>query len=229
MEPTTSDIPGAAGAMATHGVARTLNPEAGDHAVTADPVELAAAERAIRRSYARFPYYGRRYAARGRRFSASDSGWLVTLCDLPPAQAPAQVLWLAGVLASRGMPRWLLECHLLDLHEELVAARPGRQARYAPLRACAEVLAERRRRHLSDDDLAQLDAEFEARVPADEARRLPHTGAMLGAATTDEREGVDGAVASLAYWLVDAERFGPEWIAAVHETLAEARARADQR
>jgi hypothetical protein len=209
----------------SHGVARAINAEAGDHAVTGDPVERAAAERAIRRSYAQFPYYGLRYGARGRRFSASDSAWLVTLCDLSPAQASEQALWLGTVLSSRGMPRWLLECHLAQLHEELVRARPADAARYAALDACAAALRERRRRVLSDDDLAALDRAFDARAPEAEARRLPHTGGMLAAATADERDGVDAAVPSLAHWLVDAERFSAEWIVAVHETLAEARER----
>jgi hypothetical protein len=68
-----------------------VNPDAGDHTVTADPVEVAAARRAASRSWVEGPYEAHRFGARGRRFSHSDSGWLVTLCDLPlAAAAPAR-------------------------------------------------------------------------------------------------------------------------------------------
>lgn len=59
--------------------APTVNPEAGSQEITADPDLLAACERAIDATYAAHPYDAARYADRGRRFSSSDSGWLVTV------------------------------------------------------------------------------------------------------------------------------------------------------
>ena len=92
---------------ARYGEAAALNPEAGNHVITSDPRELAAARRAAQRTWAHFPYYARRYGVRGRNFALSDSGWLATLCDLPPSTAVEQVKWLGVVLSSRGMPRKL--------------------------------------------------------------------------------------------------------------------------
>jgi len=62
-----------------HASARTLNPEAGEHPISAHPGEQAAAEAATRLSWKEFPYYAKRYGERGWRFSLSDSGWLQTL------------------------------------------------------------------------------------------------------------------------------------------------------
>jgi len=86
--------------------ARTLNPEAGEHVISADAGEQAAAEAATRLSWREFPYYPKRYGERGWRFSLSDSGWLQTLCELSPDAARAQLLWLSNLLAARGMPRY---------------------------------------------------------------------------------------------------------------------------
>src|ERR671938_675891 len=67
----------------TRATANALNADAGSHAVTADPLELAAIERAAERSWAAWPYMERWYGERGRRFTRSDSGWIAILPDLP--------------------------------------------------------------------------------------------------------------------------------------------------
>jgi hypothetical protein len=206
--------------------ASSLNPEAGDHAVTADPLEIAAAERAIRRSWAEFPYYARRFGARGRSFSSSDSGWLVTLCDLPPEGARRQVLWLGTVLSARGMPRWMLEHHLDLLADELTRVRPDDAARYARLHDGAEALRERRLARFDEETFRALERSFDARVDPAELRRLRRMGGILVAAVADERDGIEMAVPSVVSWTTDPETFGDAWITAVHETVAEARVQA---
>ncbi len=45
--------------------ARTINPEAGEHAIAATAAEQAAAEAATRLSWRDFPYYLKRYGERG--------------------------------------------------------------------------------------------------------------------------------------------------------------------
>src|ERR1700759_3135283 len=99
--------------MTSHGQtsASTVNAEAGAHPISSDPVERLAAVAATRRSWKEFPYYPRRYGERGWRFSLSDSGWIQTLCDAGPGEALAQIKWLGGLLAARGMPCLLLERH----------------------------------------------------------------------------------------------------------------------
>ena len=203
-----------------------LNPETGDHPLPADPRELAAALRAGERSWAAVPYYAARYGERGERFTRSDSAWLATLAAYPPPVALRQVRWLGGLLAARGMPRWLLERHLDVLHEELVRAVPARRGAYAGLAAAAAALRAERRAHLDDAALAALGAAFDARVGPAWSARLPETGALLGAAVADERAGVPGAVASLTAWLRDPDRFPPPWRHAVSAALRAARARA---
>lgn len=203
--------------------ARHVNPDAGDHMITADPAELAAADRATRRSWRRFPYYGRRYGVRGRRFSMSDSGWLVTLCDLVPERARQQVRWLGGVLAARGMPQLLLESHLEMLHEELVAACPADGARYGRLLECAAALREMRVGAMPEREMEALAADFEGRVREVDGR-VGAMGVVLTAAVADERAGVVNAVSSLTEWACDPARFSDAWVREVQRTLAEARA-----
>src|SRR6201996_8866117 len=98
------------------GSGRSINPEAGDHAVSVDPLEKSAAEAAVRASWREFPYYAKRYGERGWRFSLSDTGWIQTLCHLGSDEARTQAAWLGRLLATRGMPTYMLERHLILLH-----------------------------------------------------------------------------------------------------------------
>ena len=211
--------------QARYNEATVLNREAGHHVVTAEPHEVKAARRAAQRSWAHFPYYGRRYGTRGRQFSLSDSGWLATLCDLPAGAALEQVRWLGRVLSSRGMPQWLLEIHLDHLHEELTKARPESAPRYDILLRGADALREMREAHFPPAVFEALASAFHARVGETWTRRLRGMGGILVAAVADERSGIDLAVPTLTEWVCDPERFPPEWIAAVQDTLGQARAR----
>lgn len=204
--------------------ALALNPEAGAHPVCEDPQELAAALRAGERTWSRFPYYEARYGERGRAFTRSDSAWIVTLARSPQEVVDEQVLWLGRVLASRGMPRWLLQVHLEHLAHELSEVRPKHRERsYAPLERAAELLERRRRAQLPDASWNALDREFERAADPAWRARLPHTGLLIGAAVADERDGLTRAVSSLEEWLADATRFPPSWIEAVRAAIAEAR------
>ncbi len=144
--------------------ARTINPEAGEHPIAATALEQAAAEAATRLSWRDFPYYAKRYGERGWRFSLSDSGWLQTLFELSFDAAKAQMLWLAGLLAARGMPRYLLERHLEHLHNELVSASPDQAARYAFLNDLSARLRMLRTASIPAATFEKLSNEFEARV-----------------------------------------------------------------
>ena len=203
-----------------------LNREAGTHRIPTDPRELRAALRAGERTWRRFPYYQQRYGERGRRFTRSDSAWIVTLAEHPVSVAEKHLRWLGVLLAARGMPQWLLETHLDALYGELVAEVPERRAAYETLRRVARTFAEERRRHLDDATTASLAAEFYRRVGPDSSARLPETGALLAAAVADERAGIERAVPSLLEWIADPVRFPPEWVEAIHWAIGEARARA---
>jgi len=203
-----------------------LNPEAGTHATCVEPRELEAALRAGERSWRRFPYYAQRYGQRGQRFTRSDSAWLVALSAGDVGTVEEQVAWLGVVLASRGMPRWLLELHLEVLHAELVEAVPGRAHDYGTLLVAARRLREQRQARVEEAVLVALSTAFARQVGDEWDARLPETGALLAAAVADERAGVARAVPSLAGWLSDPSRFPARWIAAVEATLDEARERA---
>ena len=203
-----------------------LNPEAGIHAIPTDPRELRAALRAGERTWRRFPYYEQRYGARGRRFTRSDSAWIVTLAEHPAGVAEKHLRWLGTLLAARGMPRWLLETHLDALYEELVAEAPEKQGAYETLRQVARAFAAERGGHVDDATIAALAAEFDRRVGPEWAARLPETGALLAAAVADEGAGVARAVASVVEWVADPKRFPAEWVAAVAWAIEAARGRA---
>jgi hypothetical protein len=211
--------------MLTHhsvGNARSINPEAGDHAISLEPREQAAAAAAVRASWREFPYYARRYGERGYRFSLSDTGWIETLCQHPVTEARSQVLWLARLLAARGMPSYLLERHLEFLHQELVSAAPQRTERYQIIAQCAAALREMREVQLSSARFDQLAARFEAAV-AEHPARIANMGAILVSAVTDEAWIAAGAVTAVQGWACDPTMFDAAWTSAVQDFLAQAR------
>ena len=199
--------------------AQLLNPNAGSHPVTTDPREVEASVAAGERSFAEFPYYGERYGERGRAFGHSDSAWLALIAQSPQEQVNGEVIWLATLLAARGMPQFLMERHLELLHEELVARVSERAETYAKLLEAARVLRRMREAHVPAERMDALDQAFAASVPPEWRRRLPRMGALIAAAVADARNGIPAALDNLYGWATDADRFPPEWIDAVEETV----------
>lgn len=208
--------------------ARSVNSEAGEHPISADPIERASAETATRLSWREFPYYPRRYGERGYRFSISDSGWLETLCRATPSAAVAQVTWLANVLSNRGMPSYLMERHLAHLRTDLVRSAPDRASRYAILEHCETSLRERRQSQIGEPSFRALASSFEEAV-ASSVGRIPNVGLILVSAVADERSGVSAAVESVESFVLDAARFDAAWLGAVRGTLRSARSVASGR
>jgi heme oxygenase len=201
-----------------------INPEAGTHPVPQDPRELEAARRAGERCLREYPYFVWRYGERGHRFTDSDGAWLVTLIKYPMDRIERQVAWLGEVLATRGMPRILLQRHLELLYEELILRVPEKLGDYAKLLAAADWLASQRRARIPDDTLDAVVWHFESAAGPDWRVRLRGTGAMLVCAVADERAGLAGTLTSVREWLTDPKRFPPRWIDAVERCIAEAEA-----
>jgi hypothetical protein len=182
--------------------ATALNPETGGHAIATDLGLLRAAVRAARTSFEEVPYYRDRYGERGARFSVSDSSWIVHLTLAPLPVATQQVLWLADMLATRGMPTWLMEQHLTTMSDEVVDSGldPGR------LRDVVPVLAERRREHVPDTALDRAE-----RLVADRVASPPTSpvGRLVASSAADVRAGVPDAGAPLMGWLTDPVRTSP--------------------
>lgn len=202
---------------------QALNPEAGSHVISNDPREIEAAMRAGERSWRQVPYYEWRYGERGRRFTWSDSSWIVTLTRHSETVATHQLDWLSRVLASRGMPRWLLEQHLQVLHDELARAIPENRHAYALLAHQSERLRDLRQQQIDEPTFQSLAAEFAAQVGPEWDERLAGTGYLLVAAVADERAGIKQAVTSVEGALTDPQQFPQQWIDAVHEIVEKAR------
>lgn len=200
-----------------------INPEAGSHVIADDPREIEAAMRAGERSWRQMPYYEWRYGERGRRFTWSDSSWIVTLTRHSEAVATHQIDWLSRLLAARGMPRWLLEQHLQGLHDELVRAIPENRHQYALLAHQSERLRELRHQQIDEPTFQALAAEFAAQVGPELAERFAGTGYLLVAAVADERAGIKRAVTSVEEALTDPQQFPQHWIDAVREVIEKAR------
>lgn len=207
--------------------ATTLNPEAGTHVVPQDPIALRAAIRAGEMTWQMFPYYNLRYGNRGKRYTASDSGYLATLINCEASVVASEVAWLGRVLSSRGMPLILLETHISVLAQELAKDLPQQRESCEKLAAAARQLADARRAHLSDQACQELSAQFDAAVGTEWSARMPRTGLLLASAVADERSGFKSAVTSLLPHLVLPDRFSGTWIQAVHTTLKAARERAN--
>ena len=206
--------------------ATSLNPEAGNHLVPADPREIAAALEAGRLCRAEFPYFEARYGERGRRFTDSDAAWLASLAGLSSPLIIAQVAWLGSVLASRGMPRVTLERQLLYLHEELVAADKSKQGEYAKLLEAVSWLEKERTGHIPEQTCASLCGDFARETDDELDRAMKGTGELIVSAVSDEKAGIAAAVVSLVEWLTDPARFAAPWCDAVRETVARARSAA---
>lgn len=203
----------------------SLNPEAGRHPIPSDPREVGAATLAGRVSWDEYPYFELRYGERGRRFTKSDGAWLATLCDLPLPQLYDQIEWLTRVLAARGMPSFLMERHLRNLHHQLLEARPERADRYQRLLLAADRIAEQRGGVLDENAFADLARTFDDGVRAEDVDVVPRSGRLIVAAVVDEVIGRPRAVDSVLEWLADPRRFDPRWVKAVESTVAQVRAR----
>ena len=187
-----------------------FNPEAGTMPAPTDPLELELARRSAQIVWRAVPYFGLRYGERGKRFGLSDGAWLITLVGLPAETRNAQVDWLATLLATRGMPSFLLEVQLR------VSARVASALEYRgepQLRDAAEHLASRRRKKLSD--LAMREAERRFVAVAERSAHARGTGHLVASALADAAIGVCPSAAPCLDWLRDAQRFAPAFRAAV--------------
>lgn len=197
-----------------YAVVQALNTGAGRHEGTSDLREVLAAIDAGVRTLIDFPYLAARYGERGRRFTRSDSAWLVLQSEADLDTGFGQVEWLSRVLAHRGMPSVVVEHHLLHLQEALTRAIPERAERYRRLAEIGERLRSRR--------ISALPAFEEAVRSFRLSKPIGNIGPILAGAVADRRLGVDNAVSSVESWLTDRERFPPDWIEAVKQTITDA-------
>lgn len=183
-----------------------------------DPLELDLAMRAAKVAWERYPYLALRYGERGRRFTDSDSCWLVTLARAPNKAAVTKALeWLRTVLASRGIPTVILEFHLLAIADEF-AGQTNVQVQFDQFLSDRE--AERRELFGAEGWSHLIDA-FDQRFRTCAGFDIQSAAELIASAWVDERSGIVRAVPALRDWLTDAGRFSADWIANVGDMLAE--------
>ncbi len=191
-----------------------FNPDAGSTPAPVDPADIALVEDAARAMWRAVPYFASRYGERGRAFGRSDAGYLVTLSGMDEATARAQVAWLAGVLAPRGMPSLLLEIQLEILGRIATRREAPGAGRFLGL--AAELRAKR---------LGALDA-LTAQACEDRCRRAGPgqrrrgAGLLIAAAVADRATGLGDHDEALVRWLAEAEPGDSAWATACTEARA---------
>lgn len=99
------------------------------------PQEIALALRAGQAAWEEVPKSQQKFGDRGKRFTSSDSCWLVTLSGVSIETATRNLVWLRTVLASRGIPTAILAAHLQAISEAFAAESVDlaeRRARFEP-------------------------------------------------------------------------------------------------
>lgn len=178
-----------------------------------EPALQQLAERAGLLCFFRFPYFPLRFGARGQAFAIHDAGYLVRLRTAGADETIRQVHWLAGLLACRGMPSWLLE---VQLQYVIRLLRPRGEPIDALLRAHASLVG-RRCSIMTHERMQACGASFAQAVGLPPFRRVRETGMLLASAWCDERNGLSSPEPFLS-WMTDSARFPPRWTVAVQNT-----------
>lgn len=197
----------------------TINFEAGDHAMPQNPAEIALALRAAKNAWEQYPYLDQRYGDRGKRFTNSDSCWLVALARMPAETVTKNLEWLRTVLAGRGIPTVILERHLRLIQgalavefQDQVETRTSFDQFLSGLEAERQPMA---------GGIAHLVKQFDLRFRVCAGLKVSSAAELIVSAWIDERSGIRGALASVHDWFADSERFSDEWIANVNEFVTQ--------
>jgi len=199
-----------------------INFEAGDHAMPQNPLEIDLALRAAKVAWEKYPYLEYRYGERGRRFTDSDSCWLVTLTRAPRQVAVTKALeWLRTVLASRGIPTVILEFHLDAILRAVRVEFPEQRDMQTQFDPFLSDRNSERRRLFGADSRSRLIDMFDQRFRVCTGFKVESTAELVASAWVDEHSGMTGSLSSLCSWFTDGKRFSTDWIASVHELLVE--------
>ena len=202
--------------------AAAVNFEAGDHAIPQNPVEIDLALRAAKAAWEKFPYLEQRYGARGKRFTNSDSCWLVTLTRTLSQDVATKALdWLRTVLTTRGIPTVVLEAHLRTIQQAITLEFPEQIKMRAQFDLFLSNREAERRLHFGAEGPSPLIDVFNRRFRACSGLKVESAADLIVSAWMDERSGVAGSLSALHDWFTDVGRFSRDWIADVNELLAE--------
>ncbi len=178
-------------------------------------VEIARALRCAEVAWRRFPYLETRFGERGRRFTSSDSCWLVTLRGLDEESRHRLLSWLREVLANRGLPSIILERHLEEIDADCRARPPiegpaGDAFRFVIERFRAESAA-----LLPRATRAAMIERWDRRLGECDGMVVPDAAEILVAAWLDSIGGAARAWEATYPWFCDPARFSESWIEAV--------------
>ena len=202
--------------------AAAMNFEAGDHVIPQNPLEIDLALRAAKAAWETFPYLEQRYGARGRRFTNSDSCWLVTLTRAPGQDAAAKALdWLRTVLATRGIPTVVLEAHLRTIQQAIALEFPEQIKMRTQFDLFLSNREAERRVYFGAEGRSPLIDAFNRRFRACGGLRVESAADLIASAWMDERSGVTGSLSALHNWITDVGRFSNDWVANVNQLFTE--------
>ncbi len=192
---------------------------AGQHPLPFEAQEVQAVQASIRAYNQRWFYCQQRYGERGLNFQSSDLGYLVTLTAYQQSYVNQQVLWLANVLAGRGIPTFYLFESIRLLYRALCQHQPQRAYAYEKLSHAANLLEQERRRIFSDQQLESL-----LTVSLPDENGLPGREALIVLlyAIADEKNGRQGTLANVRSWLLDPQYFSRSWRQTLADTLQRA-------
>jgi heme oxygenase len=191
----------------THNVT-AVNPEAGIHAMPEDPVLIDVALRAGIRARDKFPYLEQRFGERGRRFTASDSCWLLSLVPQEFNSIKKSIWWLRTVLSSRGIPSVILENHMRELASGLEAV-PNCGGTTENFRKAIVALEAERGKYLSEADYQKISAKYRDDLNSNSGNLDPLP--LLISARLDELSGIKGADEATYGWFASSQGKAAKW------------------
>lgn len=192
-----------------------VNPEAGDHAMPQSETEIARALRCAEAAWREFPYLEMRYGERGRRFTSSDSCWLVSLVDFDETDLFRALSWLRDLLAGRGLPSLILERHLATIAHDLRLFPPEGGLAERAFAAVSTRLRAEREQVLPAAAQLELVERWEPRLAACSGPIVSGAAAIVVAAKLDAERGVPRAWEATFPWFRDAARFSDSWLATI--------------
>jgi len=197
-----------------------INFEAGDHAIPQNPLEVELALRVGRRAWEQYPYLQCRFGERGRRFTNSDSCWLVTLTHMPDETVTKNLTWLRTVLSARGVPTVILETHVREISQELRFEFGEHLDGHHRMDQFLSNLELERKKISGERDFSHLVEEFERQFSSCAGFRVKSAAQLITSAWIDERSGITGSLAATQDWFANSERFSREWITNVNGLVA---------
>ncbi len=197
----------------------SINPEAGNHPVPQNELELRAVFIASKASLVELPYVHARYGKRGESFSDSDGAWLVTLADFSEKVAFKQTEWLAKLLSALGMPSVTLEIHLREIAKALMVMIPEECEKYSVLLRAAEQLELKRHSVVPQELQEEVCQEFRRVIASTEIESYKNLERILVSTMADERIFGTGAQTKTLAWIYEKSNYPKHIIQATQKLV----------